>query len=114
MHELGVVTHVIRTLEEVAQENDVTKIGSVTLTVGEVSGIVTEQIIDCWNWFKKKTPLVCEAELKIEPVPAVTWCTACEQTYETVKYGKTCPHCGSKETYLLQGSEFAIKEIEAE
>ena len=35
-------------------------------------------------------------------------------TYETVKYGRTCPHCGSGETYLLTGNECIIKEIEAE
>ncbi len=114
MHELGIVTHVIRTLEEVAEENNVVKIGSVTLSVGEVSGVVPEQMIDCWNYFKVRTPLVQDAELILETVPAVTYCTACRETYETLRYGKTCPYCGSGETYLLRGSEFSIKEIEAE
>ena len=114
MHELGVVKHVIKTLEEVADENNVTRIGSVTLSIGEVSGIVYEQLTDCWDYFSKKVPLVEEAVLKIEKIPAVTFCTACRGTYETVKYGKTCPHCKSPETYLLQGNEFTIKEIEAE
>ncbi|MBQ7557702.1 MAG: hydrogenase maturation nickel metallochaperone HypA [Lachnospiraceae bacterium] len=114
MHELGVVKHVIKTLEEVADENSVTKIGSVTLSIGEVSGIIHEQIKDCWDYFKKKSPLLEEAELKIDEIPAVTYCTACEGRYETVKYGKICPYCKSPETYLLQGNEFTIKEIEAE
>ena len=114
MHELGVVKHVIKTLEEVAEENKGTKIGSVTLSIGEVSGIIYEQITDCWDYFKKKSPLVEEAELVIEEIPAVTYCTACQKTYETVRYGKTCPHCGSGETYLLKGNELTIKEIEAE
>ena len=26
--------------------------------------------------------------------------------------GKTCPHCGSGETYLLQGQDVMIKQIE--
>ena len=114
MHELSIVTHVIRTLEDVAKENRVTGIGSVTLSVGEVSGVVHEQMLDCWDYFKTRNPLVKDAELRLETVPAVTFCTACERTYETVRFGKTCPHCGSKETYLLQGNEFSIKEIEAE
>ena len=29
-----------------------------------------------------------------------------------VEHGKTCPHCGSENTYLVQGNEHAIKEIE--
>ena len=27
---------------------------------------------------------------------------------------RTCPHCGSGRTYLVQGNEFIIKEISAE
>ena len=114
MHELGIVTHVMRTLEGVAEEEHITKIGSVTLQVGEVSGVITELFTDCWNYFRAKRPLFTEAELKLETMPAVTWCNACQNTYETVKYGKTCPHCGSGETWLLYGNGVEIKEIEAE
>lgn len=114
MHELGIVTHVIKTLEEVAEEKNVTHIGSVTLSVGEVSGIVNEQMIDCWDYFKLRKDLVKDAVLKLEPIPAVTYCTSCGGTYSTVAHGKTCPDCGSGETYLVQGNECLIKEIEAE
>lgn len=114
MHELGIVKHVIRTLGEVAAENRVKRIGSVTLEVGEVSGVVTDQLVDCWNYFREKDPLVAGAVLYVEALEAVTLCTACEKTYRTVQYGKTCPFCGSGETYLLRGSEFSIKQIEAE
>ena len=114
MHELGIVTHVIRTLEGVAEEEHITKIGSVTLQIGEVSGIIQDLFVDCWNYFRAKHALFTEAELKLEITPAVTWCNACEKTYETVKYGRTCPYCGSGETWLLTGNGVEIKEIEAE
>ena len=38
MHELGIVFHIIRTVEDVARQNDVTRIRRVTLQLGEVSG----------------------------------------------------------------------------
>ena len=114
MHELGIVTHVMKTLEDVAKENHVTKIGSVTLEVGEVSGIITDYFTDCWDYFKKKKPLFEESVLKLEITPVVTYCEGCGRTYETVRYGKICPYCGSPETYLLVGNECSIKEIEAE
>lgn len=114
MHELGIVKHVIRTLNDVAAENNVRRIGSVTLEVGEVSGVVIEQLIDCWNYFREKDELVKGAPLYVETLEAVTVCTACDKTYGTVAHGKTCPYCGSKETYLLRGNEFSIKQIEAE
>ena len=114
MHELSIVKHVIKTLREVADENSVQRIGSVTLEIGEVSGVVIEQLADCWDYFRGKDELVKGAELIVETIEAVTLCTACERTYETIRFGKTCPHCGSTETYLLRGNEFSIKQIEAE
>ena len=114
MHELGIVTHVAKTLDELAEEQKITKIGSVTLQVGEVSGIITEYFVDCWNYFKVRHPVLKEAEMKIETLPAVTYCEDCGKTYETVKYGITCPYCGSERTYLVTGNECLIKEIEAE
>ena len=53
------------------------------------------------------------AELKIDTLPAVTLCEDCHSEYETVRYAKICPNCGSEHTYLLRGNEYNIKEIEA-
>ena len=41
----------------------------------------------------------------------VNLCTKC--TNPTVQFGRTCPHCQSPRTHLLQGHEMLIKEIEA-
>ena len=83
MHELGIVFHIIRTVEDVARQNDVTRIQRVTLQLGEVSGVVESYLQDCG------------------------------QQYPTVQFGRTCPHCQSPRTHLLQGHEMLIKEIEA-
>ena len=113
MHELGVVFSIIKTVEEVAAENDVTEVSVVKLHLGEVSTVIPEYLTDCWNWAVKKTEIMKEARLDIEIIPAVTYCEDCKKEYPTVKYGKTCPHCGSGHTYLLRGNEFTIQEIEA-
>ncbi len=113
MHELGIIVHIAKTLDAIAVENKLEKIGSVTLEIGEVSGVVPDYLTDCWGYYRKKNPLIAEAELKIEMLPATTLCESCQKTYETVKYGRQCPHCGSWETYLLAGNECNIKEIEA-
>ncbi len=114
MHEMGIVTHLAKTLDEMAPENHITKYGSVTLQVGEVSGIITDLFIDAWNYFKPRHPLLKDCELKLETIPAVTFCGDCERNYPTVKYGRTCPYCGSENTWLITGNECIIKEVEAE
>ena len=113
MHELGIVFHIIKKVEEVAAENSVSAVNSVTLEIGEVSTIVDTYLQECWKWAAAKSDYVKDAELLIEAIPAVTMCDSCKRTYETVKYGKTCPYCGSEDTYLVTGNEVSIKEIEA-
>lgn len=113
MHELGTVVYVIDTVEKIAAENKLTTVGSVTLEVGEVSGIIPSYLSDFWLYARKKSELLKEAELKIETLPAVTFCQDCKQTYPTVEYGKECPNCHSFNTFLVTGNEYNIKEIEA-
>ena len=114
MHEMGIVLHLAKTLDETAEEEGLTKIGSMTLQVGEVSGIITDLFTEAWDYFKVRHPVLKESELILETIPAVTWCDNCKKTYETVKYGRECPYCHSGETWLLKGNEVVIKEITAE
>lgn len=114
MHELGVVFHVIDMVEEVAKENSLTEIQSVTLELGEVSTVIESYLQDCWKWaVENRSEIMHGAKLNVETIQAITHCEGCGQDYPTVEHGKICPHCGSKETYLLQGTEFKVKEIEA-
>ena len=114
MHEMGIVLHLAKSLDEIAEQNHLKKIGSVTLQVGEVSGIITDLFTEAWDYFKVRHPVLKESELILETIPAVTWCDNCKKTYETVKYGRECPYCHSGETWLLRGNEVVIKEITAE
>ena len=112
MHELGIVYHIIRDVENVVRANGVRRVSSVTLLLGEVSGVVPDLLLDAWRWAADKKPITEGSELVLEPVEAVTHCEACGHDYATVEQGKTCPHCGSGDTYLLQGQEVMIKQIE--
>ena len=111
MHELGIVVQVVDEVEKVAQDNQVDKVLSLTLEVGEVSSIVPDLFRDCCEWAKKRTQHLKECELELIVLEAITYCRDCGQTYSTTKHGKTCPHCGSGNTYLVTGNEMTIKEI---
>jgi hydrogenase nickel incorporation protein HypA/HybF len=112
MHELGVVFHCIREVNEIAAENKVARVNSVTIQLGEVSTVIPELFEDCWNWAVKKETVLKDAKIHIERINAITFCEDCRKEYPTVEYGRTCPFCGSERTYLVQGNEFMIKEIE--
>lgn len=111
MHELGIVTYVAKTATRIAEENEIQKVKKVILEIGEVSGIVPEYLIDCWDYFKKRYPPLTQSGLECETVRAVTYCENCKKEYETVAHGKICPYCESEKTYLLIGKECNIKEL---
>lgn len=113
MHELGIVFHIIDSLEKIAVENQLSEIASVTLEIGVVSGVVDSYLKDCWKWAAGKHDFLKGAELITQEIPAVTYCEDCQKTYATAEHGRICPFCSSEHTYLLTGNEFNIKEIEA-
>ena len=112
MHELGIVFYIIKDVKKVAEENRVDHVSAVVMNIGEVSTVVPEYLTDCWRWAADKEPLLKGCELKVNTLPAVSFCEDCRTEYPTVQYGKTCPKCQSDKTFLLKGNEIEIKEIE--
>ena len=111
MHELGIVIHIMDSLEQVARENGLETIQAVTVEIGEVYTVIPHYLTDCWKWARKKKALLEDCEMMVETIPAVTHCDGCGRDYPTVAHGKTCPHCGSADTWLLRGNEINIKDI---
>lgn len=111
MHELGVVFHVIKSVNKIAEENNVSRVAAVTIELGEVSTVIPDYLQDCWKWAVGKETVMKDCELVVERIPAETFCEDCKQLYSTVKHGKICPYCGSEHTYLVRGNEFVLKNI---
>ena len=113
MHELGLVFHMVDLLEKVGEENELTHIERVVLDLGEVSGVLVDQLQDCWKWASAKSELLAGAVLEVNQLPAVTICNDCGRTYPTVAHGRICPHCESPNTVLVSGNQMEVREVEA-
>ena len=111
MHELSIVMEVVKQVEKLAKDNNVDRVKSVTVEVGEVSGVVKSYFLDAFNWMCEKTPLMKECELNYITIQAISYCQDCKKTYPTTQYAKECPYCHSTHTYLVSGKDFMIKEI---
>lgn len=109
MHEMGIISYIKNVVLDLAKENQIEKVESVTIEVGELSGAVPSYLTSYWDWAAKKEPVLEGAPLIIEEIKAVTYCEDCQGEYETVKYAKICPYCKSENTYLLRGNEYKIK-----
>lgn len=110
MHELGVVIEVVRTVEEFAKKNGVTKIDTLVLQIGELSSIIPQYVEACYPAAVDGT-LLQETKLKIEILPGNAICKKCNKVFNLIENNKKCPNCGSEDWELLCGKEFMIKEI---
>ena len=110
MHELGVVIEVVRTVEEFARNNGVTKIDTLVLQIGELSSIIPQYVEACYPAAVDGT-LLQETKLKIEILPGNAICKKCNKVFNLIENNNTCPNCGSKDREILCGKEFMIKEI---
>lgn len=112
MHELGVVMEVVNAVEAFARENDVERVASVTLQIGELSSMIPRYV-------EASYPAACDGTLlegsvlKIEVLPANGRCRACGRIYNVPLNEGTCPFCGGSARDMISGREFLIKEIEA-
>lgn len=112
MHELGVVIDIIKTVESFAVENQLTKIETLVLQIGELSSMIPRYIEACYPAAVDGTMLQ-DTALKIEIIPGNGICKKCNTVFNIIENHSKCPKCASESWELLSGKEFMIKEVHA-
>lgn len=112
MHELGVVIEVVKTVERVAVEEDLTQIDTVVLQIGELSSMIPKYVEQCYPAAADGTILE-KTKLEIEILPGNALCKDCKKVFRLLEYHHQCPICNTRNWDLLSGREFFIKEIVA-
>ncbi len=116
MHELPVTQSILDVVLRHASANNVTKIHTINLAVGEMSDLEDEWIQRYFDYLSKDT-VAQGARLKIERIPVVLRCEACAESFQVdIKQMEdiVCPSCGEKKFALISGREYYIRNMEAE
>lgn len=111
MHELGIVIEILDLMEEISKEQNLKKVNSITIEVGELCGIIPDYFTECWGVARLGSKFE-STELKLTNMSAVALC-ACGEEYEMTANSRICPVCKKTDYTIVQGKEFTIKEIEA-
>ncbi len=111
MHELGVIVEVVSQVEHFARNNNVKKIDTLVLQIGELSSMIPEYMQKLYPAAVEGT-ILQDSKLEIEIIPGNGLCKSCRQVFNLLKENATCPRCGGKGFELLSGKEFYIKEIQ--
>ncbi|MEG1461156.1 MAG: hydrogenase maturation nickel metallochaperone HypA, partial [Oscillospiraceae bacterium] len=108
MHELGIISAILKTLDQICIDEELTSIEQITLEVGELSGVVPAYIEDCYPAAVYKTPYE-DMKLKMEVVPGIARCKDCGAEFNAMECDLKCPKCKSQNLEALSGREFIIK-----
>lgn len=110
MHEIGVLFEVVKSVEKFAKENDVEKIETLVLQIGELSSMIPKYMKTLYPAAIEGT-ILDGSNLDIEVIPANGLCKDCQKVFNLMEHKGTCPLCGTKNWEMLSGKEFYIKEI---
>lgn len=115
MHELPVIESILNIVMKHAELNQVQKIVSITLEVGELSDLEAEWMQHYFNFLSNDT-LAEGAELRVTYTPIVLQCSQCRHSFPVQKEqigAVACPSCGREDKFdLVSGQEYFIKEME--
>lgn len=101
MHELPIVLGLLKTIENSARENRITKVTTIRIRIGELADVVDDCVQMYFDMASAGT--VCEgAKLEFLRNPAVLRCTKCGKEFPHV-HDFTCPDCGG-EAILVRGT----------
>jgi len=70
MHELGAITNILKTVERVMAEENLTQVDTIVLQVGELSGVVPSLIEECYPAAVFQTPFE-NTRLELERIPGI-------------------------------------------
>lgn len=112
MHELSLLTSVVAAVEKAAAAIEVTRINTVCLQVGTMSGAIPEALRDAWPLAIAGTSLA-GATLELVVVPAAVWCPTCQREREIDEFfALACPVCDTPTANLVRGREFEIDWVD--
>ena len=113
MHELGICDAILKTVDGIAKDEQLSAVYKVTLEVGMLSGVVPHFLTDCWQAVIDGTPYQNTA-LEIETINGLARCEDCGAEFSANLERLYCPKCAGTRLTPLTGTDLMIKEIEAD
>ena len=95
MHEIGALKKAVDLCNQIALDNKIESIKTITLEVGELTGYLP-------IFFEKYYPVV----------KGQATCNDCDAFYNVMKCQGICPKCGSRNKTIISGQQFLVKNIE--
>jgi len=108
---MSVAQNIIEIVRDHVSQDEEKKVIKIRLKVGELSGIVPDSLLFCFDILKNGSALK-NVSVEIERVPITALCRSCNKT-SRLEYGVFfCLNCHGSDIELLTGKELNIVDIE--
>jgi len=113
LHEMSIVQNLISIVKEEMVKNNATRLRSVRVNIGEMSGIVPEALRTCFEIIIAKSDME-GAVLKMDVSPLIGYCRKCKNDFEVIEYKFSCPECDTNDIDIISGREMNVVELEVD
>ena len=110
MHELSIVTSIVKTAEKEVRDNGGEKVLEIYLEIGKLSGVEMQSLHFIWELCTKETVLQ-DSKLTIAEPEGIARCAECETEFQLEKIYDSCPNCNSPFKNIISGKELKIKKL---
>ena len=110
MHEIGILYKMVDCAEAVAKEHHIKKIDSITVEVGELSGVLPIFLEKYYPIVIENHDLLKESKLLVQIIQGQALCDDCKTFYNVMKNEGKCPKCKSQSKSILGGKDFVVKD----
>ncbi|MDJ0621741.1 MAG: hydrogenase maturation nickel metallochaperone HypA [Desulfocapsaceae bacterium] len=115
MHEISLVQGLFQQLAELARQNNMTKVVTVTMEIGPLSGVVEDSFRFGFDILSKEDELLRDAELIINSTSVIYRCTSCNTAHESGNQRPDCcTQCGDSFLIAEGGDELILQKVEME
>lgn len=111
MHELAICQALISQVEEIARQNQASSVSSITLGLGQLSGVEEDLLRHAYPVASAGT-VAANADLTIQSIPLRVRCTRCDAESDARPNHLVCAACGDWRTDLVAGDELLLMRLE--
>ncbi|MCP4291541.1 MAG: hydrogenase maturation nickel metallochaperone HypA [bacterium] len=110
MHEMSIVSGILRIVENEARSGNAKKINSIELEIGQLAGIELDSLRFCYQVASKDT-MADGAKLIIREIPGMGHCENCNENVSVEFHVAVCPQCNESLMDVFQGRELKVSSI---
>ena len=113
MHELGIATSILETVQKEAWRHPGARITKVGVKIGELAGVDVDALKFGFECIVKETEWE-RLVLDVEWIPRIQHCPKCGNEFRMAEFDPGCPKCGEFATKCISGEELDIAYMEVD